>query len=158
VPLSGGLIGPGLHPRHFKMAIAPRFSSPSKELPEHTPPDKITQEPILYNLQNREKFKMSQPPMADNINNSFNNSNSFNNVWNNCTVVDEKSEILAWLSPLEPQIRHHDIQSRRIDKVGDWLIQTEEYRNWFDGIGGGSSAGSALFCYGAPGVGKTFIK
>ena len=65
---------------------------------------------------------------SDNIN-SFNNTNSFNNVWNNCTVADEKSEILAWLSPLEPQIRHQDIRTRRVDEVGGWLLHTEEYRN-----------------------------
>ena len=100
---------------------------------------------------------MSQHYINENIN-SFNNTNSFNNVWNNCTVVDEKSEILAWLSPLEPQIRHHDIQTRRIDEVGDWLLQTEEYRNWFGGIRGSNSDGSALFCYGDPGVGKTYIR
>ena len=66
---------------------------------------------------------------SDNIN-SFNNTNSFNNVWNNCTVADEKSDILAWLSPLEPLRRHQDIRTRRVDKVGDWLLHTEEYRNW----------------------------
>jgi len=71
---------------------------------------------------------------------------------------DERSEILAWISPLEPLIRHHDIQTRRVDKVGEWLIQTEEYRNWIGGISGGNSEGSALFCYGGPGVGKTFIR
>jgi len=97
---------------------------------------------------------MSQPHISDNIN-SF---NVVNNVSNNYTVDYERSEILAWLSPLEPQILHHDIQSRRIDGVGDWLIQTEEYRNWFGGIGGSNSAGSALFCYGGPGVGKTYIR
>jgi len=73
-------------------------------------------------------------------------------------VADEKSEILAWLSPLEPQIRHHDIQTRRVDEVGNWLTQTEEYRNWIGEIRGGDSAGSALFCYGGPGVGKTYIR
>ena len=94
--------------------------------------------------------------MNDNVN-SFNINQSFNNVWNNCTVADEDSGILAWLSPLEPQIRHHDIRTRRVDEVGDWLLQTEEYRNWFCGIGGGKSDDSALFCYGGQGVGKTYI-
>ena len=79
-------------------------------------------------------------------------------MWNDSTAVDEKSEILAWLSPFEPQIRHHDIQARRVDEVGDWLLQTQEYLNWFRGIGGGRSDGSALFCYGGPGVGKTYIR
>ena len=88
------------------------------------------------------------------------NTNSFNikNVWNNYTVADEKSEILAWLSSLEPQRRHQDIRSRRVDEVGDWLLQTEEYRNWFGGICGGKSGSSAIFCYGGPGVGKTYIR
>ena len=100
---------------------------------------------------------MSQHYINDNIN-SFNTNHSFNNVWNNCTVADEKSEVLAWLSPLEPQIRHHDIRTRRVNEVGDWLLQTQEYRNWFDGIREGESGSSALFCYGGPGVGKTYIR
>ena len=100
---------------------------------------------------------MSQHYPNDNIN-SFNNTNSFNNVWNNYTVADEKSEILAWLSPLEPRIRHQDIRTRRIEEVGDWLLQTQEYQSWFGGMGEGGSNGSALFCYGGPGVGKTYIR
>ena len=98
---------------------------------------------------------MSQHHISDNIN-SFNSS--VNNVWNNYTVVDEKSEILAWLSPLEPQKRHHDIQTRRVNEVGDWLLQTEEYRNWLGGARGAKSDGSALFYHGGPGVGKTYIR
>ena len=96
---------------------------------------------------------MSQHYVKDNIN-SFNT----NNVWNNYTVADERSEILAWLSPLEPRIRHQDIRTRRVDEVGDWLLQAQEYRNWFGGMIGGGSNGSALFCYGGPGVGKTYIR
>jgi len=72
-------------------------------------------------------------------------------------VADKKSEILAWLSPLKPQIRCQDFRTRRVDEVGDWLLQTQEYRNWFGGISGGSPDGSALFCHGGPGVGKTIL-
>ena len=100
---------------------------------------------------------MSQHRINHNIN-SFNNTSNFITVWNNYTVVDEKSEILAWLSPLEPQRRHKDIRTRRVDEVGDWLLQTEEYRNWFGGIHGSKAGGSALFGYGGPGVGKTYIR
>ena len=101
---------------------------------------------------------MSQYHIQDNLN-SFNTTNiSVNNVLNNYTVANEKSEILAWLSQLEHQRRQQDIRTRRVDQVGDWLLQTEEYRNWFGGILGGDSAGSALFCYGGPGVGKTYIR
>ena len=100
---------------------------------------------------------MSQHHIKDNIN-SFNTNVSFNNVSNNYTATDEKSEILAWLSPLEPQRRHQDIRTRRVNEVGDWLLRTEEYRNWLGGIRGGKSNGSALFCYGDPGVGKTYMR
>ena len=89
---------------------------------------------------------------------SFNINNSFNKVWNNCTVADEDSGILAWLSPLDPHIRHHDIRTRRVDKVGDWFLQTREYQNWLGGIGQDGSDGRALFCYGGPGVGKSYIR
>ena len=100
---------------------------------------------------------MSRSQIKDNIN-SFNTNILVNNVSNNYRVADEKSEILAWLSPLEPQSRHHDIRTRRVEEVGYWLLQTEEYRNWFDGIHGVQSNVSALFCYGGPGVGKTYIR
>jgi len=106
---------------------------------------------------------MFETHINDNID-CFNNINSFNNVWNNYTVAgggsvaDERSEILAWLSPLKPRIRRQDIRTRRVDGVGDWLLQTQEYRNLFDGIRRDESGGAALFCYGGPGVGKTFIR
>ena len=94
----------------------------------------------------------------ENVKDSFNTDNSINNVWNNCTVADEDSEILAWLSPLEPQTRHHDIRTRRVHEVGVWLLQTEEYQNWLGGVREDGSGGSALFCYGGPGVGKSYIR
>ena len=92
--------------------------------------------------------------------NTFNNPISFNSVYhvNNLPGADEKVEILKWLSPLEPRLRHHDISTHRVEHVGDWLFRTEEYRNWFGDIRGGESNNSALFCYGAPGVGKTYIR
>ena len=106
--------------------------------------------PTIFKIAKR---KMSQYYVKDNIN-SFN----ANNVWNNYTVADERSEILAWLSPLEPRIRHEDIRTRRVDEVGDWLLQTQEYQSWLGGMSEGESNGSALFCYGGPGVGKTYIR
>ena len=73
-------------------------------------------------------------------------------------MADERSEILAWLSPLEPWVWHEDIRTRRVDKVGDWLLKAEKYRNWLGGRSGGKSDGSALFCCGGPWVGKTYIR
>jgi len=90
------------------------------------------------------------------------NVGSFNNIYNVCIVnspgAEERAEILAWLSPLGSRIRHGDIRAHRVEHVGDWLLRTEEYQNWFSGILGGGSDNSALFCYGDPGVGKTYIR
>ena len=71
---------------------------------------------------------------------------------------------LGWLpvpyytQQVEPQIRHQDIRTRRVNEVGDWLLQTQEYQSWLGGMSKGGFKGSALFCYGGPGVGKTYIR
>ena len=89
---------------------------------------------------------------------SFNhNINSFN-VSNHFSVADERSNILAWLSPLDPKSRHQDIQERRVENIGEWLLQTEEFRRWCAGSGSDESDKGVLFCYGNPGVGKTYNK
>ena len=93
-------------------------------------------------------------------NNFSNNAYSFNNVWNNCTFADDRSQLLAWLSPLEPSLRHRDVRERRVNNIGEWVMQTEEFRRWCGGSRGGEGGGDSavLFCYGDPGVGKTFIR
>ena len=87
-----------------------------------------------------------------------NNTNSFNNVQNNYVVADDRSQLLAWLSPLEPRLRHRDIQERRVDNIGEWLLHTAEFGTWHDGSGESEGDKAVLFCYGGPGVGKTFIR
>ena len=89
---------------------------------------------------------------------SFSNNVNSLNTTVNFTVADERSSILAWLSPLDPKSRHQDIQDRRVEDVGGWILQTEEFRSW--GIGGeqGESDNAVLFGYGDPGAGKTFIR
>ena len=104
------------------------------------------------------QFRLGESSNSLNINNSF-NINSFNNVYNvNFGGADERAEILAWLSTLDPQIRHQDIREHRVEHVGDWLLRSEEYQNWVGGIYDGEHINSALFCYGDPGVGKTYIR
>src|SRR5437868_7267614 len=101
---------------------------------------------------------MSQSAIKDN-NNCFNTSNTnYLNVWNNSTVADDRSLLLTWLSPLEPRLRHRDVQERRVDDVGEWLMQTEEFGRWYGRSGEGEADNAVLFCYGNPGVGKTFIR
>ena len=87
---------------------------------------------------------------TDNIN-SFNVSNIIVNS------PDDESKILAWLSPLEPHVRHHDICNQRVDSIGGWLLETKEFRSWYNGSEKDGSGHAALFCYGDPGVGKSYI-
>ena len=90
-----------------------------------------------------------------------NNTNSFNNTTNNVsnhfTVHENRSEILAWLSPLEPRVRHQNLEAGRVDKVGDWLLQTEQFQSWWGENNQGESQNATIFCYGNPGAGKTYI-
>ena len=96
--------------------------------------------------------------IINNGNDCFNTKTSFYNACKNFSDADDRSQILAWLSPQEPNGQHREIQERRIDDVGEWLIQSEEFKRWC-GLDGESEGNSpVLFCYGDPGVGKTFIR
>ena len=92
---------------------------------------------------------MSQP-----FSNNINSLNTFNNI----TIADDRPNILGWLSPLEPRLRHQDIQDNRVEDIGEWLLQTEEFKSWCAGGGRGKSDNAVLFCYGDPGAGKTYIR
>ena len=94
--------------------------------------------------------------MSQSLSNNINSLNTIIN--NNFTIGDDRSNILAWLSPLDPKLRHQNIQDRRVENVGEWVLQTEEFRSWRAGRGGGEPDNPVLFCYGDPGVGKTFIR
>ena len=85
------------------------------------------------------------------------NSHSFNTNVFNYTAPDDRSEILAWLSRLEPRARHRDIGARRIDSIGAWLLETEEFRRWHHGSKEDRSYHPTLFCEGNPGAGKSYI-
>jgi len=88
-----------------------------------------------------------------------NNTASFNTTNNiNLIVTDDQPNILAWLSPLDPKLRHQDIRDRRVEEVGEWLLQTEEFRSWHASSGGDGIDDAVLFCYGDPGVGKTYVR
>jgi len=87
--------------------------------------------------------------------NSFNVKNSYNTTYNT-TYVDESPQILEWLSPLEPRLRHNDIRTRRLDGLGDWFLETEDFIKWRDG--GNRFSTTTLFGSGAPGAGKTYLR
>ena len=133
-----------------------------QEVPQKTPlssalrnsSSQLTLSSIVNNIFTNEHQKMCLP-----FSNNINSLNTAINVWSNCTIADDWSKILTWLSPLEPWLQHQDIRDRRVENVGEWLLQTEEYRSWHGGSGGGSESDNpVLFCYGDPGVGKTYIR
>ena len=71
--------------------------------------------------------------------------------------VDEESLLIkTWLSPLEPDRRHRDVSNRRVDGVGDWVLQADGFESWCWSQDG--SGDPTLLCYGGQGVGKTFIR
>ena len=130
-----------------------------------TPP---TTESVPLALEATKSRKMSGS-FTDNIN-SFNvsesfreNINSFNvsnvlKVSNRYTTAEHRSEILTWLSPLESRIRHQDLRTRRADNVGEWLLQTDEFKRWCDASQQVGSENATLFCCGGPAVGKTYLR
>ena len=88
---------------------------------------------------------------SGNVTNSHNSTVNVNNI-----IADENPEIMKWLSPLDPRGRHHDVRTDRVDGVGNWLLETNEFRQWRSNGGGVDKA--VLFCYGNPGVGKTYLR
>jgi len=90
---------------------------------------------------------------GDGNTNCGNIKDSFNtNIYNS----DEDTKIMRWLSPLEPDRRHHTVRSGRFAGVGNWLLETSEFREW---RGGPRPADQGvLFCFGGPGVGKTYLR
>ena len=92
-----------------------------------------------------------------NENVNCNNVTNSNNIFNvNKIIADENPEMMQWLSPLDPRGRHQDVRTDRLDGVGNWLLETNEFREWRSKEGGAENA--VLFCYGDPGVGKTYLR
>ena len=102
-----------------------------------------------------------QPLGSVNVN-SGNIANSYNMITlrNKAITVnktdDEDNKIKQWLSPLDPRYRHQSVQANRVDGVGGWLLERNEFREWSSNKGIPKEA--VLFCYGDPGVGKTHIR
>jgi len=131
--------------------------------PNFHQPNLETQHLIPYNIAASKEMSRSHVDDAINSPNTAhcNNTNSFNNnfVWNmKFGETNERAEILKWLSPIEPRIRHHDIRARRADSVGEWLMQTDEFRGWCNSAQQEGSEAATLFCCGDPAVGKTYFR
>ena len=81
-------------------------------------------------------------------------TNSFNSITVNKTD-DEDNQIGQWLSPLEPRYRHQSLQENRVNGVGGWLLERNEFRDW---SGREGAPRAVLFCYGDPCVGKSHLR
>jgi len=90
-----------------------------------------------------------------NITNSYNNTITLKET---ITVnkTDQDNQIKQCLSPLEPWDRHKSVQTNRVKGVGDWLLETNDFREWSRKKGTLKQA--VLFYYGHPGVGKTHFR
>ena len=131
--------------------------------PNFHQPNPETRSLIAHDIAASEEVSCSHVDYAINFPNrtpySF-NTNSFNNdkVTNvNIVAVDNRFEILEWLSPLEPRIRHQDIRERRADNLGEWRMQTGEFQSWCDGAQQERPEPAVLFCPGDLGAGKTYF-
>ena len=79
-------------------------------------------------------------------------TDSFNTIYKS----DKDAKIMRWLSPLEPGNRHDGVRTKRFEGVGNWFLETSEFREWREGEGGTDK--EVLFCPGNPGAGKTYLR
>jgi len=89
-------------------------------------------------------------------NTNVGNVSNSNNTTVNIRIDEESLQIQEWLSPLEPHKRHQEVRNRRLDGVGEWVLRRSEFELWCKSRVG--SANPTLLCYGAQGVGKTYIR
>lgn len=70
----------------------------------------------------------------------------------NVGTNEESSRVEAWLSPLEPGRRDQDVSNRRLDGVGDWVLQRHEFESWRNSQDG--SLNPILRCNGGQGLAR----
>jgi len=112
----------------------------------------VDQPPLSTTFKTVKNRRRKMFPAFSNNRNSINIANSFNSA-----APNDNSQILEWLSPLEPRVRHRDIAAHRQNGIGTWLLETEEFRRWQNASREGESVHATLFCDGDPGVGKSYI-
>ena len=112
---------------------------------------------------------LTRDPYQHGISNTRTNNNTSNSIHGdanqnirsvlnsiNVGIREESLRIQAWLSPLEPHVRHQDVRNRRLDGVGNWVLEKNEFGSWH--VGQDCSGNPTLLCYGDQGAGKTYIR
>ncbi|PUU84196.1 hypothetical protein B9Z19DRAFT_1037785 [Tuber borchii] len=156
---TGLIITQDVHPQRVDVAMTP--------LPISTPnfhqPNPETHPIIPYDMTAGEEVSRSHSNDAinpPNIAHYSKNTNYFDNDIGQklkIGVTAERFEILAWLSPLEPRIKHQELRVRRADNIGEWLLRTDEFQRWCGGAEQDGSEHATLFCCGGPAAGKTYF-
>ena len=85
--------------------------------------------------------------------NSYNN-NKFNAC--NISISDERRQVLEWTPQLASWERHQAVRDARVEGVGDWLLRDRSFSA--QSISEDRTAKPALFYYGHPGAGKTYVR
>ena len=90
--------------------------------------------------------------MPGNVN-WFNALTNYNNIFYiNAGPDTERRRIIQWVSSLEPQERHEGVQTDRLDSVGNWVLETNEFKKWC--CAEDDWVELVLFCYGKSGGGE----
>ena len=124
-------------------------------LPSDNQGSGLNRDPHQYVSNTRTDHNVSNTIHGHSNQNVGNMSNFYNNTIN-VGVNEESARIQAWLSPLEPHARHQDVRNRRLDGVGDWVLQKNEFESWRESQD--SSVNRIILCYGNQGAGKTYIR
>jgi len=65
--------------------------------------------------------------------------------------TEENQKILAWISRLSFEATHRDMLSKRHPGTGEWLLASEEFREWKDDL---LNQSSILWC---PGIRRFLV-
>jgi len=66
--------------------------------------------------------------------------------------IELREAVLKWLTPIDYAPQQHDFFSRRHEGTGQWLLDTDEFKQWL-----GPGTHHTLYCPGIPGAGKTIL-
>jgi len=133
-----------------------RTLSNMNTLPSGNGGPSLTRDPCQYGISNTRTDNNTSNSIHGHSNQNIGNVlNSYNHTIN-VGIGEESLRIQTWLSPLEPHARHQDVRNRRLDGVGDWVLEKDEFESWRKSQDG--SVNRTVLCYGDQGAGKTYIR
>ncbi|KAH6670199.1 hypothetical protein B0J14DRAFT_114430 [Halenospora varia] len=86
------------------------------------------------------------------------NVNQFGNVGRDvhihpASTIDDRRRFFDWLGPsIDADRDHNFIRRKRYLQTGDWILRGDKFQRWYEN---GSS--ELLWCWGAPGAGKSIL-